>query len=91
VRWCPKQPPILTTELRRAFIADAIARVRDVHVLHHHEASRFLQAQVFLILKRRHPRERLEVLVERRSTHADQIGKHLDSEVLGHVQKGAPS
>ena len=54
-----KQSPVLATELRRALVADRMPCHGSIHRLAQHEASRFTQAQILLVLERAHARDGL--------------------------------
>src|SRR5690606_39233759 len=70
-----KHPSVLAAEMRRAFIANAIACGRRLETFPEHESSRFMQTQLLLELERRHARDLLEDVVERRLTHVHVLGE----------------
>ncbi|RMN46591.1 hypothetical protein ALQ60_05456 [Pseudomonas syringae pv. papulans] len=74
---------VLPAELRRAFIADAIAGAGGVQAFIDDQPSSFLQAQLFLILQRAHGRQRLESVVQRRIPQVGHARQLVDAQRLG--------
>ena len=74
-RRASEETRVLATELRRAQIADAVARITRVHLLEQHQSSCFMQPEDLLVLERTQRGHGLEALVKRRGAHVDG-GRH---------------
>jgi len=65
-----KQAAVFTVELIRAFISNLKGYSGRVHIIGEHPRSGRLQANLLLALKRTHRRERAEMVVKSRDSHA---------------------
>jgi hypothetical protein len=75
----PERAAVLSTKLRRAFIADLKGRRGRVQTLSEHQAPRFVQSQSFLILQWAHRRQHSKMMVEGGGTHINLAREFLDS------------
>src|SRR5215470_2581697 len=78
----PKQPGVLTAELRRACIADTTAHGSDISSLVSQDASCLLETKLLLILQRAHARYLAKPLVKTRGAHACLPCEVIDSKRL---------
>ncbi|KPX63697.1 Unknown protein sequence [Pseudomonas syringae pv. lapsa] len=81
--WAAKLAAVLPAELRRAFIADAIAGAGGIQAFIDDQSSSLLQAQLFLVLQRTHGGQRLESVVQRRIAEVGQTCQLVDAQRLG--------
>ena len=81
----PKNRGVLSAELRRAQVADALAGATRVQILKQHESTSFVQPKHLLILERAHRRHGFEALMKRRRAHADRRRHLVDRDGLCEV------
>ena len=74
-RWLAEEAAVLAIELSGALVADFEGRAGGVQTIHEHAFASGLQMKLFLILKRARGGERAEMMVQRRDTHAREVGK----------------
>ena len=61
---------VFAVELAGAFVADFEGCAGGVEAIHEHALPRCLQAELLLILKRTHRRQRTEMMVESGDSHS---------------------
>src|ERR1700719_3258941 len=74
-RWLAEEAAVLAIELSGALVADFEGRAGGVQTIHEHAFASGLQMKLFLILKRARGGERAGMMVQRRETHAREVGK----------------
>src|SRR5215470_19290039 len=81
----PKQPGVLTAELRRACIADTTAHGSDISSLVSQDASCLLETKLLLILQRAHARYLAKPLVKTGGAHPCPPREVVDTKRLAKV------
>src|SRR3990167_2464721 len=79
---CTEQAAVFAAELRRAFIADPVTCRGGFQAFAEHQAPRFLQAQLLLILQGAEGGDCLEAVVQGRGAEVDLTGQVLDTQGL---------
>ena len=74
---------VVAAEIRWVAVTDGESGARGVQTFAAHQAPRFLQAQLFLVLERRHRRQLLGFLVQRRGAHAAMARQRENRKRLG--------